>query len=195
MNHRLGFVSIAFVSLMFTACGLGGYRPPSGNGGEGGDGEGGSAGSGGSGGGGGHGGVGGVGGGHASGGMGGFGGGSGGDGGTGGVSVPCGAIGPTCRPTCQSAETVPAVCMSGTWECPEGSVDAATCPGLDECCESFSDCPLTTTCVMNRCKEKLVLPKCWSDADCLGGTCDGASVCPCNQMCFNPDTPGTCVPK
>ncbi|MDI3286039.1 hypothetical protein [Polyangium sp. 15x6] len=183
MNHRLGFVSIAFVSLMFTACALGSYEPPSGNGGEGGDGEGGSAGHGASGGNAGGGGTGGV------------GGGNNGSGGTGGVSVPCGAVGPTCKVSCQAGDTVPPVCMSGKWECPEGTVDISTCPGLDQCCQTTSNCPLVATCVMNRCKEKVLLPKCWSDADCLGGTCDGASVCPCGQMCFNPDTPGTCVPK
>ncbi|MDC0749330.1 hypothetical protein [Polyangium mundeleinium] len=194
MDHRLGFVSIAIVSLGLAACGLGNYEPPSGNGGEGGDdtGEGGSAGQGGSssssgGTGGGNGGTGGVGG-----GQGGSNAGSGGNSGAGGGPIPCEGVGPTCAQTCQSGGIVDPLCVSGKWECPPGTIDMSTCPGVDGCCTKESDCPITNTCAANRCKEKVPLPKCWADVDCVGGTCVGASVCPCNQTCFSPDTPGEC---
>ncbi|HVK64837.1 MAG TPA: hypothetical protein VM694_10195 [Polyangium sp.] len=194
MDYRLGFVSIAIVSLGLAACGLGNYEPPSGNGGEGGDGtgEGGSAGQGGSSSS--SGGTGGIGGGH--GGAGGIGGGQGGSnagsGGTGGGPIPCGVNKPKCAPHCQSVETKAPLCVSGTWECPEGTKDVSQCPGLDGCCEQDLDCPLLHTCAGGRCKGTPPVGQCWSDANCVGGKCEGASICPCNQMCFSPDTPGEC---
>ncbi|TKD13342.1 hypothetical protein E8A74_02000 [Polyangium fumosum] len=54
------------------------------------------------------------------------------------------------------------------------------------------DCPITNTCAGTRCKEKVPLPKCWADVDCIGGTCAGAIICPCDQTCFSPDMPGEC---
>ncbi|MDI1447891.1 hypothetical protein [Polyangium sp. 6x1] len=191
MMYRLGFVSIAIVSLGLTACALGSYQPPSGNGGEGGEntGEGGSGGKGG---------------GSASsssvgsGGTGGQGGGSSGStassGGTGGAPpIMCNGEEPKCAISCQATASGEPICTSSGWKCPPGTVDLATCPGLNGCCEKTLDCPLTFTCVATRCKPKPLDPgKCWSDLDCVQGVCEGASICPCNVACFGEDMEGTC---
>ncbi|MDC3954751.1 hypothetical protein [Polyangium jinanense] len=191
MNHRLAFVSIATVSLVFTACGLGSYQPPTGNGGEGGEGTsvGGAGGTGGEGGGavtsss--------VGGGAGSGGHGG--GGTGGNGGSGGNcndQTP-----PVCLKDCMPNMLTNAECIGGAWVCPPGSAEASTCPMQSGCCTTPSECPAMFTCVNKVCKEPVLPGQCWTNGECTEAeVCEGAIVCACGDTCFTPDTPGKCVP-
>ena len=181
MNHRLHFGSIAILSILFAACGLGSYQPPTGNGGEGGEGANGGTG--------GRGGEGGV----AVTATGVGGGGNGGNGGVGGGMPECSPVKmPTCLYDCMNSTPAPAQCVGAAWECPPGSSEVSTCP---KCCKSASDCIATFTCVNGECKEPLIGGQCWSNADCTEAqVCDGAMVCPCGQDCIIPDTPGKCVP-
>ncbi len=77
-----------------------------------------------------------------------------------------------------------------------------TCaPVAPGCCASNKDCKAPLVCgpaigmTKSRCKDPTQLKKgeCWSDAQCGGAKCSGASVCPCGAACFAPDKPGTCA--
>ncbi|MDI1476885.1 hypothetical protein [Polyangium sp. y55x31] len=200
MNHRLAFVSIATVSLVFAACGLGSYQPPTGNGGEGGEGAS-VGGAGGDGGGGaitasGSGGNGGNGGNAGSGGVPGTGGGPGGNGGSGGGLPTCDENKPGCVTHCESDEVLVPACEGSTWVCPVGTIDRNICKSAGGCCSDVPrmQCPAGTRCINERCKEKLSLPFCFIDDDCptMMPHCKGATVCACGQDCLLPDHPGEC---
>ncbi|MDC0749329.1 hypothetical protein [Polyangium mundeleinium] len=183
MNHRLYFGSIAILSVLFAACGLGSYQPPSGAGGEGGEGANGGTG--------GHGGEGGVA--VTATGVGG-GTGTGGNGGFGGSLPECNPVKmPVCLYDCMNSTPAQAQCIGDAWECPPGSSEASTCP---KCCKSALDCIAMFTCVNEVCKEPLLGGQCWSNADCTEAqVCEGAVVCACGQDCTMPDTPGKCAPS
>ncbi|HVK64838.1 MAG TPA: hypothetical protein VM694_10200 [Polyangium sp.] len=191
MNHRLHFGSIAILSILFVACGLGSYQPPTGNGGEGGEGA-----NGGTGGRGGEGGeavtVTGVGGG----GNGGNGGNGGGNGGSGGGLPECNDNKLSCVQHCESEVVVDSFCKGSTWVCPMGTISRDVCKSAGECCATMPpECPEGTRCLNGRCKERLSPPSCFTDNDCPTMTpyCIGAQVCACLAECILPDTPGTCM--
>lgn len=59
-------------------------------------------------------------------------------------------------------------------------------------CTTNANCGAGQNCASGVCKEK-VPGRCWDDDDCgAGATCQGASICPCNNACAGEDTPGSC---
>ncbi|MDI1431797.1 hypothetical protein [Polyangium sorediatum] len=190
MNHRLHFGSIAILSVLFAACGLGSYQPPTGNGGEGGEGAGGG-GTGGNG----NGGSGTV----TSSGVGGSGnGGNGGSGGSGGSMPTCNDGKPGCVQHCDSDVVVEPFCKGSTWVCPMGTISRDICKSAGGCCANVDpQCPEETRCINGRCKERLSFPSCFIDNDCPTSMpyCIGAQVCACMAECILSDTPGTCMPQ
>ncbi|WP_211365263.1 hypothetical protein [Polyangium fumosum] len=187
MNHRLHFGSIAILSVLFAACGLGSYQPPTGNGGEGGEGAGGggtgSNGNGGSGT-------------VTSSGVGGSG--NGGNGGSGGSMPTCNDSKPGCVQHCESEVVAEPFCKGSTWVCPMGTIPRDVCKSAGGCCANTDpQCPEGTRCINDRCKERLSFPSCFIDNDCPTSMpyCIGAQVCACMAECLLPDTPGTCMPQ
>lgn len=70
------------------------------------------------------------------------------------------------------------------------------------CCYTAGDCRNSARCVGATCSAGgagVCVPPpaagtCWIDSDCTAGTCQGASICGCAQLCLLPDRPGTCQP-
>ena len=70
------------------------------------------------------------------------------------------------------------------------------------CCFTAGDCRNGARCVGATCttgSAGVCVPPpttgtCWIDSDCTVGTCQGASICGCAQLCLLPDRPGTCQP-
>ena len=66
------------------------------------------------------------------------------------------------------------------------------------CCNDTKGCSAGNTCAgggANKiCKSQAELKPggCWADADCSGGTCKDANVCPCGAMCLVADKQGSC---
>jgi len=174
---NLRFALLPVVSLLLAACSFGdeGTAPPQGPGGTAGGGAGGTGGSGGADGGAGSSGV-------------------GGGGGSGGSSAVCEGPGPECATHCAAPDSVEGVCDNGAWACPAGTIDRSVSCLSAGCCMTTAECPTATTCIVNRCMENVAAPYCWTDADCPAGSCQGAILCACGEMCILPDEPGTCGP-
>lgn len=62
------------------------------------------------------------------------------------------------------------------------------------CCQKDFDCGdiVYVPCVNGMCKQTIT-GRCWTSAECGGGTCVGAFVCGCGLLCDQGDTPGTCA--
>jgi hypothetical protein len=87
----------------------------------------------------------------------------------------------------------------------DGECGAAVCSGPppDMCCHTDADCTDGARCHDEPCATGMsgtcVAPtalsagQCWDALDCPGGTCVGASICPCGARCFAADMPGTCM--
>jgi hypothetical protein len=89
---------------------------------------------------------------------------------------------------------------SGVWVCPctadcDGFDEPGTCvPKVDAgCCIDDEDCKDGGTCLRGVCKLPDPDGGCWSDRECLDGTCEGESVCACNENCLMADQAGLCV--
>jgi len=88
---------------------------------------------------------------------------------------------------------------SGVWVCPcsadcDGFDEPGTCvPKDSECCVDDVDCKDSETCLRGVCKLPDPAGGCWSDRDCIGGSCEGESLCACNESCLVADHPGMCV--
>ena len=71
------------------------------------------------------------------------------------------------------------------------------------CCMSDRECANGQVCagrndlwnLLGVCLEPAAGQECWADAECADGlTCEGEEVCPCGAECFEPDSPGSCMP-
>lgn len=72
-----------------------------------------------------------------------------------------------------------------------------TCGGAGPICTCEGKaCGAGQLCVADKkvCVDTGNLPagQCWTDAQCPGGKCEGANICPCGAACFAADKPGTC---
>jgi len=87
---------------------------------------------------------------------------------------------------------------SGIWVCPcnadcDGFDEPGTCvPKSGNCCIDDNDCKSSGTCLRGVCKAPTP-DGCWADRDCVGGTCEGESICGCGMDCLLADKPGMCV--
>lgn len=103
-----------------------------------------------------------------------------------------------------SSDCGPGQACQGAYVCPCNAdcfaVDKpGTCAGgPGGCCSDAKGCASGSTCAgggTNKiCKSQAELSPggCWADADCMGGTCKGANVCPCGAMCLVADKQGSC---
>ena len=78
-------------------------------------------------------------------------------------------------------------------DCAHGDQIGTCVPDDPACCLGNDGCRPNEICVAGVCKEQPPSGgDCWRDAECFGGVCNGAMVCPCLTNCILPDTPGTC---
>ncbi|MCC6643980.1 MAG: hypothetical protein IT374_00195, partial [Polyangiaceae bacterium] len=69
--------------------------------------------------------------------------------------------------------------------------------GNGACCKSDNDCEKGFECA-GPLGKSVCLPtppkgECWSNADCGGGICEKATICPCGANCLLPNSPGKCL--
>ncbi len=90
--------------------------------------------------------------------------------------------------TCDGAN----ICPCGTL-CKAPSTPGKCVAVQPLCCTADADCAAGEVCVAGVCSAAPKPGECWTDADCGGAQCIGATTCPCGAMCILPSHPGTCA--
>ena len=94
-----------------------------------------------------------------------------------------------------------AACIGGSvcpceMDCYQGDT-LGKCDGAPQCCSKDTDCTtkpnVPLTCVAGNCEQVPPSGQCWTDADCNGGTCGGACICPCGAVCACGGQMGWCT--